>query len=131
MVTVLGGDCEDIEVTEQHSVLLECFSDKVIEQLKYLESIDALDELFNSEIGFSYKMYGLDEDDYHSHTYGGHSGYCGESPSGRHHETDFTATKVVSVLDIDVPGVNVENYWSKAEIKEKALEEFVGLLQVE
>lgn len=122
-----GGDCEDIEVTERHYVYLECFSDKVIEQLKYLESIKALDELFNAKIGFNYKIRGLDEEDYHNHTWGGQSGYCGESPSGRHHETDFTATKVISVLDNNTVGINTEQYWAKAEINEKALGEFVLL----
>lgn len=126
-----GNECEDIEVTEQHYVLLECFSDKVIEQLKYLESVNALDELFNSEIGFSYKTGGLNEDNYHVKTFGPQYGFCNPSPSGRHHETDFTATKVLGVLDNNAPGVNVDPYWVKAEINEKALEEFVGLLQVE
>lgn len=123
-----GGSCEDIEVTEQHYVCLEYFSDKVFEQLKYLESIKALDELFNAEIGFNYKMLHLNEEDYHNHTWGGQSGYCGESPSGRRHETDFTATKVISVSDNNADGVNVEPYWVKAEINEKALEDFVASL---
>lgn len=126
-----GGDCDDIEVVEHHCVTLEYYSDEVIENLKYLESINALDDIFCSAIGFSYKMYGLNEGDYHPHSWGGQSGYCGSSESGRHHEADFTATKVLGVLDINSPGINIDPYWNTAEINERGLEKYVGLLQNE
>ena len=125
-----GDECEDIEVSEQHYIKLECSSDKVIDQLKYLESIDALGELFNNEIQFSYILMGLDENNYHTPTYGWYSYYCKNSPSGRNHEADFTATKVISVLDTIPVGINIYNDSHKPVINEKGLEKVVSLLKV-
>lgn len=118
-------ECEDVETIERHYVRLKCFSQTVIEQLKYLESMNALDELFDPAIGFNYFVGGLPEDSVSD------GGYCTPSDSGRQHEADFTVTKVVGVFDNAPVGVHVEDTWPEATINEQALDEFVSALEVE
>jgi hypothetical protein len=127
-----GNECDDLVLTEQHAVTLHYSSYDTLDHLKYLQSIDALDELFNKVIQFSYKMFHIGEENYYDE-FRGLSGYCRPSPSGRHHETDFTATKVIKVIDIndDAIGenVHVNPVWFYAHINEFALADFINLLQ--
>ena len=126
-----GGDCEDVEATEHDYIVLEYFSPEVLDNLKYLESKNLLFELFNSEIDFQYKVNLVGrqyEDDYHKHTYGHQSGYCGNSPSGRKHETDFTVTKVFQILDETPEFDSSDSDWygcQNATLNEKGLRDFV------
>lgn len=119
-----GGDCEDTTTVETHYVTLECSSKTTIEQLKYLESINMLDELFGLPIDFKYFVGRLPEDS-------GGSGYCGPSESGRHHEADFTATKILHVLDYNANAKYVDPGWPVATINEKALDTYVCALITE
>lgn len=102
-----------------------------IEHLEYLESIDALNEIFNEQIGFEYKMTNLDEKSYHPFTWGHQSYYCEPSPTGRKHEADFTATKIVKILDTNTHGIIIESDWDNAVINEVALRNYVEYVKLQ